>query len=125
MPEKMVFHSLKYPQLELVMARDKTILVEGTPIKTPARWIRFLPGGYGVGEYRTDKEDEIAFLKASPEFKAGDIVVADPNKRLERKPTGIPLQTGAKSTGAREPERPEPGKQEEVGAAEVPSGLNF
>ncbi len=115
-----VFVTSRFAHLNLVMKTDQNIIVNGVVVSTPPRFIRFHPGTYGAGEYRTKDPEEVAFIKTTAEFKSGEIQIASMGTP-KRTDFGVGLHSGTMSTGARAPEiagpAPDPGGQLEVKAA--------
>lgn len=77
MSKKILFVCDRFPMLQMVMERDRTAIIGGDVIRTPHRTIGFRKTPYG-GQYETDQQDIIEYIRSSPQFETGDIIeVAD------------------------------------------------
>ncbi len=117
----------KFPMLTLIYKRDTTLVVNGEIVRTPMESIGFIKTPYG-GHYETNDPLKIAFVKSSPQFKDGTIVMVEnieEMRKREKQPESNPVTQGGIGTMAREPVVATPvpvaaGEHQPAAAATVP-----
>ena len=72
-PKTIVYISVKYPELTVVYKKDTTTIIDGSIVKEPVQYIRFLPSPFG-GKFETNDKGKQDKIESLPGYKSGEIV---------------------------------------------------